>query len=76
MKIDSPDVGSSDNDDDDEVHRHNPAGPSFWVQMLESNILMPSSLDPLDTSIVQRNFVSHYYSPGVGGGGSVVVSGS
>jgi hypothetical protein len=44
------------------------------VQTLELNIPTLSSLDPLDMSRLQRNFVSHYYSAGrdsgvVGGGG-------
>jgi hypothetical protein len=41
--------------------------------MLESNIPTPLSLDPLDMSMPQRSFVSHYYSVG---GGSGVVGGS
>ncbi len=67
MDDDSPDVGTSDdNNKDDDVLHHHLAGTSFWVQMLELNITMPSSLDPLDMSTAQKNFVSHYYSTGRG----------
>jgi hypothetical protein len=46
----------------------------FWVRMLELNILMSLSSNPLDMSMLQRNFVCHYYSRGedsgiVGSGG-------
>jgi hypothetical protein len=74
INIDSLDVGMSDNDDDDDVHFHHPAGPSFWVQMLKSSISTLLSSDPLDMSMVQRNFVSHYYS--TSGGGGIIISGS
>ncbi len=75
MDGNSPNVGTSDNDNDDDVRRRHPAGPLFWVQMLKLNILTPSLSDLFDMSSAQKNFVSHYYSTGgnggiVGGGGS------
>ncbi len=66
MNIDRPDVETSDDNDNNDVHCHHPAGPSFWVQILELKISMPLSLDPLNMSTVQRKFVSHYYSVGRG----------
>ena len=74
MDGDSPDVGTSDDDDDDVSHRH-AAGLSFWgVRMFESRIPMLSLSNPLGMSTAQRKFVSHYYSVG-GDGGIVVVGG-
>jgi hypothetical protein len=64
MDGDNLNVGMSDNDGDDDVCHHHPAGLLFWVQMLESSIPMPLLSDPLDMSMLQRNFVSHYYSMG------------
>ena len=75
MNNDSPDVGTSDNDDDDDVIHSHPAGLSFWgVQTFESRIPMLLSSNPLRMSTVQRKFVSHYYSVG-GDGGVIVVDG-
>jgi hypothetical protein len=31
MNIDSPNVGTSDDDDNNYIRRHHLAGPSFWV---------------------------------------------
>ncbi len=70
MNIDSPNVGTSDNNDGNDLRCCHLAGLSFWVQTLDSNVSMPSLLGPLNTSTVQRNFISHYYSVG-GGGGAV-----
>jgi hypothetical protein len=52
-------VGTSDNNDNDDVRCRHPAGLLFWVQMLKSNIPMSLLSDPLNMSMVQRNFVSH-----------------
>jgi hypothetical protein len=60
MDSDSPDVKTSNKNNTDDVHCCHPAGPLFWVQMLESNIPMPLLPDPLDMSMALRNFVSHY----------------
>jgi hypothetical protein len=66
MDGDSPDVGTSDDDDDDVSHRH-AAGLSFWgVRTLESRIPMLLSSDPLGMSTAQRKSMSHFYR--VGGG--------
>ena len=66
MVGDSPDVGTSD-DDEDDVSRRHAAGLSFWeVRTLKSRIPMLLSSDPLGMSMAQRNSVSHFYS--VGGG--------
>jgi hypothetical protein len=74
MDGDSLDVGTSNEDDkEDDIYCPHLAGLSFWVQKLESNILTPSSLGPLDMSTVQRNLVSHYYS--MKGDGGIVVGG-
>jgi hypothetical protein len=56
----------NDDDDNDDVGPHHPAGPLFWVHTLKSNIATPSSSDPLNMSTVQRNFVSKH-GGGVGG---------
>ncbi len=75
MNDDSPDVGTSNDDDDDDVSHCHPAGLSFWgVRTFESRILMLSSSNPLRMSMAQRKFVSHYYSVG-GDGGIIVVGG-
>jgi hypothetical protein len=34
-------VGTSDNNDNNDVHCRHPVGPPFWVKMLKLNILMP-----------------------------------
>ncbi len=68
MDDDSPHMGTSDNNNDDDVHRCHLAGLSFWVQTLKLNILISLSLDPLDMSTAQRNFASHHCSMGRGGG--------
>jgi hypothetical protein len=60
----SPNVGTSDNNEDINVCHHHPAGPSFWVQMLKLNILMPLLPDFLDMSPAQRSFASHYCNEG------------
>jgi hypothetical protein len=74
MNDDSPDVGTSDDDNDDAVSRRHPAGLSFWgVRTFELRIPMLSSSNPLRMSTAQRKFVSHYYS--VGGDGGVIVVG-
>jgi hypothetical protein len=65
MDGNSPDVGMSNNDDNNDVHSHHLSGPSFWVQMLKSNIIMLLLFDPLNMSMAQRNFASHYYRTGV-----------
>jgi hypothetical protein len=71
MDGDSPNVGTSDEDNNDDVRcRHLPS-QSFWVKMLKLNILTPLSLNPLDMSMVQKNFISHFYS--AGGDGCIIV---
>ncbi len=68
-------MGTSDDDNDNDVSRHHPAGLSFWgVRTLELRILMLLSSKNLRMSMVQRKFVSHYYSLG-GDGGVIVVGG-
>ncbi len=42
MDSNSPNMGTFDDDDNDDVHCCHPAGPSFWLQTLELNILMPA----------------------------------
>ncbi len=69
MDSNSPNVGMSNDDDNNDVYRCHLVGLLFWVQTLESNIPTALSLDPLDMSMAQRNFVSHYYSAGGGSGG-------
>ncbi len=64
MNIDSPDVGTSDDNDNNDIHHHHPAGQSFWVQCSNWIYQHHCCLEPLDMSMVQRNFVSHYYSVG------------
>ncbi len=71
----SPNVETSDNNDDDNIRHHHPADPSFWVQMHELDIWMPLLLDSLDVSMVQGNFASHCYSVG-GGGSGIIIGGS
>ena len=69
MDGDSPNVGTSD-DDNNDVSRCHAAGWLFWgVRTLESRIPMLLSSDPLGMSTAQRKSVSHFYS--VGGGGMV-----
>ena len=75
MDDDSPDVGTTDVDDDDDVSRCHPAGLLFWgVRTLKSRIPMLSLPDPLGMLMTQRKFMSHYYSMG-GDGGVIVVGG-
>ena len=53
MNDDSPDVGTSNDDDDDDVSHCHPAGLSFWgVRTLESRIPMLSLSDSLGMSTV------------------------
>jgi hypothetical protein len=65
MHDDSPDVGTSDDDDDNDVSCCHPAGLLFWgVQTFESRIPILSSSNPLRVSTAQRKLVSLYYSVG------------
>ena len=65
MDGDSPDMGTSDDNNGYYVSFRHPAGLSFWgVGTLESRIQMLSSSDPLGMSTAQRKFLSHYYSVG------------
>jgi hypothetical protein len=74
MNNDSNDVGTSDDNDDDDISRCHPAGLSFWgVRTFESRILMLLSSNPLRMSTTQRKLMSHYSS--VGGDGGVIVVG-
>jgi hypothetical protein len=74
MDGDSPNVKTANDDDYNDICCHNLAGLSFWMQMLKLNILTPLSSDPLDMSMAQRNFVSHFYSVG-GDSDDVVIGG-
>ncbi len=73
INTDSPKVGTSDNNDNDDIHHCHPVGQLFWVLTLESNIMTLSLSDSPDVSTVQRNFISHYYS--VRGDSCIIVSG-
>ncbi len=74
MDCNSLNFGVSKNNDDNDIHHRHPAGLSFWVGTLESNISTQSLSNPLNMPMVQRNFVSHNYS--MGGDSGVVVGGS
>jgi hypothetical protein len=63
INIGSPNVGTFEDNDENDVCHHHLAGPLFWVQMLESYISKRCCWILL---MVKRNFISYNYSAGGG----------